>query len=275
VDDRHRLPRFRRALLRNGLRMSQQAADVHIVPLVANLELPRRASPRLRAEVPAGYGVEEQCLPFTAANGLGFVIPSPITFGWCAAGDVPQSCRAFAPPMPIPGPRANWVFYVQDDSSRAFAGNAYRIVSPTEPSPIVEPGVSFFDREDQADLFKLHLPYIWRTATEVDTLFVGLMNRSAQNVTVLAGLVETDWYGNPVNLVLRLMATPLHVHAGDEIAQAILIARSHRRPELYVAASHSRATRDAHQALREWQRQHASDRSAYKVLARSHQGRLE
>ena len=255
--------------------MAHHAADIGIVPLVANLELPRRASPRARATVPPGYGVQEQCLPFTAATGLGLVIPSPIAFGCCSADDVPDGCRAFRSPIAVAAPSPDRVFYVRDDARCSFAGNAYRIERPTAADPVLEPGISFFDREDQQDLFKLHLPYIWRTAPDVDTLFTSLVNRPGPELEVMAGLVETDWYANPVNLVLRMTANAGHIRAGDDIAQAILVARRHRHPELEVAASHSRSTRDAHKALREWQSHHARDRSAYKVLARSRHGRIE
>jgi hypothetical protein len=213
--------------------------------------------------------VQEQCLPFTAATGLGLVIPSPIEFGHGPAQAVPAGCVAFRSPIASTGPTADWVFFVRDDARCGFAGNAYRIERG------LEPGLSFFDRADQQDLIKLHLPYIWRTPADVDTLFLSPLNRSVPGLEVLAGLVETEWYASPVNLVLRLAGTPVHVHAGDDVAQAIPIARQQRHPECVVAPSHARVTRDAFKALQEWQAQHASDRSAYKVLARSHQGRLD
>ena len=50
--------------------------------------LPQPASAQTRVAIPAGYGVQEQCLPFTAASALGFVIPSPIGFGLCAPAGV-------------------------------------------------------------------------------------------------------------------------------------------------------------------------------------------
>ena len=140
---------------------------------------------------------------------------------------------------------------------------------------MVEPGISFFDREDQQDLFKLHLPYIWRTPADVDILFLPLLNRSAQGLEVQSGLVETEWYSNSVNLILRKPAHPVHFREGEEIAQAIPISRHLRHLTLEVAASHSRLMRDTRKALAEWYKQHAEDRSAYKVLARSRDGRIE
>jgi hypothetical protein len=140
----------------------------------------------------------------------------------------------------------------------------------------VQPGLSFFEREDQQDLFKLHLPYVWRTPPEVDLLFVSAINRSAQGLIVLAGLVETDWYAHPVNLVMRKPAAnqSVHIMTGEPIAQAIFVARSNRRPTLQVLASHARAARDFRTQLVGWYQQHAEDRSAYKKLARSHHGKI-
>ena len=254
--------------------MVHAPSEVQLVPLVPNLALPRRAPARVRPTVPAGYGVQEQCLPFTAATALGLVIPSPITFGHCPLDEVPAGCRLFQGPQCPAAERAGWVFYVRDDQQCCFAGNAYSIQREGEAAA-VEPGISFFDRDDQEDVFKLHLPYIWRTAPHVDTLFSAPINRRPRSFEVLAGLVETDWYATPVNLVLRKAGAPIHVRAGEDVAQAVLIAREQRHPNVRVSASHSRATRDAFKGLREWQRQHAQDRSVYKVLARSRHGRVE
>jgi hypothetical protein len=254
--------------------MLQGPAGVQIVPLVPNVATPRRAPARVRQSVPPGYGVQEQCLPFTAATALGLVIPSPITFGHGPAAEVPPDCRAFRGPLRLAAPREHWVFYVKDDEQCRFSGNAYRIEQEGAPAT-VEPGLSFFDRDDQQDVFKLHLPYVWRTAPEVDTLFLPTINRLASSIEVIAGLVETDWYANPVNLVLRVRESSIHVRAGDDLAQAVLIAREHRTPEIDVAASHSRATRETFKGWREWQRHHAQDRSAYKALARSRHGRVD
>jgi len=39
------------------------------------------------------------------------------------------------------------------------------------------------------------------------------------------GLVETDWYAHPVDLVLkRPVEGPLHVRAGDTVAQVQFVA---------------------------------------------------
>ena len=97
------------------------------------------------------------------------------------------------------------VFYVFDRPECKFRGNAYQLEGiPVDGSPaLIEPGMSFFDRPDQQHLFKLHLPYIWRTAQAVDTLFLPLLNRPSKGLEVQSGLVETDWYPSPVNLISR------------------------------------------------------------------------
>jgi hypothetical protein len=251
--------------------MALPLAQLDLIPLVANLPLPSAAPARTRPTVPSGYGVEEQCLPFIAAAALGLMIPSPITFGHCPPAEVPAGSRAFRGPLRLGEPRIDWLFYVQDDATCSFAGNAYRIQHPASDAPGVEAGISFFDRQDQHDLFKVHLPYIWRTAANVDTLFTAPINRRAKGFDLVAGLVETDWYASPINLVLRAGATPIHVARGSEIAQATLIAREQRHPELRILPPHARSTREAFNALGEWQKQHARDRSAYKLLARGRQ----
>jgi Family of unknown function (DUF6065) len=255
--------------------MAPDPTAIRIVPLVPNLELPRRASPRTRVSVPPGYGVQEQCLPFTAASGLGLLIPTPISFGHCPLDEVPKGGRAFRSPLPVAGAQADWVFYVEDNLRCQFSANAYRLADSEGKAATLEPGISFFDREDQQDLFKLHLPYVWRTPAEVDTLFLPLLNRAAHGLEVQSGLVETDWYANPVNMIVRKAVNPIHLRAGEEIAQAVFIARHARNPQLEVAAGHSRLTREIRKSLEEWRAEHAKDRGAYKVLARSRQGRIE
>src|SRR5262249_14643255 len=88
---------------------------VTIIPLVPNLTLPIPASPRTRSEIPEGYGVQEQCLPFTAASGLGFLILSPISFGLCIPAEAPAGCRMFRSPIVEGGQRDARVFYVFDN----------------------------------------------------------------------------------------------------------------------------------------------------------------
>jgi hypothetical protein len=250
--------------------------EVKIVPLVPDAVLPAPAPAATRAQVPPGYGVQEQCLPFTAAASLGFLIRSPLAFGLCLPADVPPGSHAFRSPVEDAGlvePVDERVYYVTDDPQRRFAGNAFRLDETGQRArdrhaPPVMPGLSFFDRADQADLYKVHLPYIWRTPDDVDTLFLPLLNRSG--LDVLAGLVETDWYANSVNLVVRRppAGRSLHVAAGDPIAQACPVPRAHRRPDLQVVPSHARAARELRAELATWYRRHAEDRSAYKRMAR-------
>jgi hypothetical protein len=261
--------------------------EVQVFPLVPNLTLPTLAPATTRPQIPPGYGVQEQCLPFTVATALGFLIGSPIAFGLCPLDDVPPGSHAFRSPLDRPRFDGTFkderVFYVKDDPRCSFVKNAFTLDVVEIGSPQgkrvftpLQPGISFFDREDQLDLFKLHLPYIWRTPVEVDTLFLPAINRGSEGCHVLSGLVETDWYANPVNLVIRKPSREqaLHIAAGDPIAQVIFLVRSHRRPTLKVIASHARAARDFRSALGEWYQQHAEDRSAYKKLARSHHGRV-
>lgn len=261
--------------------------EVQVFPLVPNAVLPAPAPAAIRTQIPPGYGVQEQCLPFTAATALGFLVRSPITFGLCPPGDVPADGHAFRSPIARPHLDDTFddmrVFYVKDDPDCRFVKNAFtldtlEIVDDKGKRPFtpIQPGLSFFDREDQHDLFKLHLPYTWRTPPEVDTLFMPPMNRQTQGLTVLTGLVETDWYANPINMIFRKPPAGhfIHVAAGDSIAQVTFLMRSHRRPTLKVIAPHARIARDLRSEMVEWYQQHAKDRSAYKKLARSVHGRV-
>ncbi|HEY0407117.1 MAG TPA: DUF6065 family protein [Pyrinomonadaceae bacterium] len=262
--------------------------EVQVFPLVPDVALPAPAQATTRRDIPAGYGVQEQCLPFTAANALGFLIKSPIAFGLCTLFEVPTGAHAFRSPLDRPdtsgGHADARVFYVQDAPQSRFIRNAFtwdelevddgRGKSRFSP---VQPGISFFDREDQQDLFKLHLPYILHTPEEVDALFLPSINRQTQGLTMLSGLVETDWYAHPVNLIFRKPPPGLAVHikAGDTVAQVIFLSRSQRRPSLKTLPAHARLARDLRAALVEWYQQRGRDRSVYKKLARSHHGRVE
>ena len=170
-----------------------------------------------------------------------------------------------------------------DDPHTGFRGNAFELTGAVGPgfdgqhrSPLVEPGLSFFDRPDQLNMFKLHLPYVWRTPHEIDALFLPVINTAACGLAVVSGLVETDWYANPVNLVLVKPPEThvVHVTAGDPIAQVIFVQRSYRRGRIAVIASHSRAAREFRAELSTWYAQRGNDRSAYKKLARSSHGRV-
>jgi hypothetical protein len=262
--------------------------EAQVFPLVPGVSLPTPARATTRPDVPAGYGVQEHCLPFTAANALGFLIRSPITFGLCLPNEVPPGAHPFRSPLDRPGIPPEYaderVFYVKDDPNCRYIKNAFTLDAlevydfrgKRQINPVV-PGISFFDREDQLDHFKLHLPYIWRTPPEVDTLFLPAINRRTQLLTLVCGLVETDWYANPVNLVFRKppVGVSVHIVTGDPVGQAIFLPRSHRRPTLKVLASHARLARDLRASLVEWYQQRGHDRSAYKRLARSQHGRIQ
>jgi hypothetical protein len=263
--------------------MTASAATLKLIPLVPNAALPRAASARTRTSVPPGYGVQEQCLPFTAASALGVIIPSPIRFGFCTLESLPNGCRAFRSPANKPDAAGNYaeprVFYVFDNPACRFAGNAYALSGisgqDSSASAVQEPGLSFFDRDDQSTLIKLHLPYIWRTPDTVDTLFLPLLNRTGPAFEIKCGLVETDWYASPVNLVLGLPPGPVHVGIGDPVAQAIFVPRALRRPHLESVSEHDQVNLAARRDLADWDKRHAEDRSLYKVLARSAVGRIE
>lgn len=261
--------------------------EVSILSLVPNVVLPTAAPAVARREIPPGYGVQEQCLPFTAATALGFLIKSPFTFGFCLQPDLPEGVNAFRAPLDAKRQGNDLdeerVFYVKDDPDCRFLKNAFTLDSIEIKGPMgkqllnpVQPGLSFFDREDQRDLFKIHLPYIWRTPPEVDTLFLPGINRPDQELTILTGLVETDWYAHPVNMICRKppAGASIHVAAGSIIAQAIFVPRSLRRPSLQILASHTRLARDLRAELAEWYKLHGQDRSAYKKIARSQHGRV-
>ena len=263
--------------------MPVDSATVTLVPLVPNARLPRVASARTRATVPSGYGVREQCLPFTAASALGVLIPSPIRFGLCRPEELPPGCRSFWSPLEQPEPQGRFadprLFYIFDDPDCDFSGNAYQLTGDPRPascsSKRLEPGLSFFDRKDQQSLFKLHLPYIWRTPVGLDALFLPPLNRSAHRFGVACGLVETEWYASSVNLILGKPPGSVHVAAGDPIAQVILVPRGLRRSTLEVAATDSQLYSQVLTDRAQWDRQLAEDRSAYKMLARSRHGRVE
>lgn len=261
--------------------------EINILPLVPGVALPTVAPAVARSEIPPGYGVQEQCLPFTAATALGFLINSPFTFGFCLPSDVPAGVRTFSSPFDASRQQSQdsaredeRLFYVKDDPSCRFLKNAFTVdpieIAGNQLLTPVLPGISFFDREDQRDLFKIHLPYIWRTPPDVDTLFLPGINRPNQALEVLIGLVETDWYAHPVNMVIRKppVGDSLHIASGETIAQAVFIARSQRRPSLKILASHARLTRDLRSELVQWYKAHEQDRSAYKKIARSQHGQV-
>jgi hypothetical protein len=256
---------------------------IEIHPLVPNAVLPVPATARTRDRVPSGYGVQEHCLPFTAAAAAGVIVPAPFTFGYGLPVAVPAGARAFLPPRRAPGADPEAVFYVVDAPASAFVGNAYRLVPIGYRDPegqphthaAVQPGLSFFDRDDQADMFKIHLPFVIRTPEAVDSLFTTLANRPSP-LDLVTGLVETDWYAHPVSLIVRLPATGgLHIAAGDPIAQVLFMHRSARQTELEVVAPGTAASVPVQADLLRWYASHANDRGAYKALARSRHGRFE
>ncbi len=257
--------------------------DLSLLPLVPHVPLPARAPASTRAEVPRGYGVQEQCLPFTAACALGLLVPAPFDFGLFALADVPAQARSFSPPDVARPAGDDRVFYVIDHATSRFAGNAF----DADPLPFVDesgqllemrprqPGISFMDRPDQAEFFKLHLPWVLRTPEGVDSHFGTPINRAAP-LDLLTALVETDWYAHPVNLVVRRPAQgALHVRRGDVIAQVFFVDRDARRSHLQVLDHGAPQAQAMREELRQWFLAHHADRSTYRKQARSRQGRVD
>lgn len=236
--------RARQATTPTGERMF----EVDIFALASNVRLPQRASARTRDEVPPGYGTQEQCLPFAAAAALGLLIPSPITFGLCLPEQMPSGARPFRSPMDYARPDGTYdeqrFYYVKDDPGCSFVGNAYAVDRLS--TPWYEPGISFFDRQDQVDLFKVHLPYIWRTPPDIHTPFLSPINRHCSELTLYYGMVETEWYANPVNLMFRKPPGMVHIAAGDPIAQAVFVPRHLRRPALNIVSPFTEASGKIH-----------------------------
>jgi hypothetical protein len=230
--------------------------EINIVPLVPEAVLPVIASAKTRPVVPNGYGIQEQCLPFTTAAALGLLVRSPIAFGYCRLDEIPKDAHGMRCPLkgdPRTCPDDERVFYVVDDPSCQFVRNAFHYVdgggrTAATHGPVIAAGLSFFDRDDQVDLFKLHLPYICRTGPEVDTLFLHPLNRTPP-FEVLSGLVETDWYSSAVDLVLRPRGVTVHIAKGDVLAQLVFVHRSQRHATVRVEPDHSRLTRDVRSSL--------------------------
>jgi hypothetical protein len=257
--------------------------DIQVLPLAPNAVLPVAASTSTRDHIPAGHGVQEQCLPFTAAAALGLLVRSPIDFGLCAPENVPTGAHPFRCPLDIDGANDARVFYVRDDYDCGFENNTFTLDSlplldPSGGQTAVlceQPGISFFDRMEQQDLFKIHLPYVLRTPETIDSLFTGPINRDGQ-LTVLAGLVETSWYAHPVSLVARKPELgSVHVAAGDVIGQVIFLPRTARRASVRLVQSDSDDMQLIRGSLLTSHLSRLHDRAAYRTLARGQHGRIE
>lgn len=245
---------------------------VRIVGLVDRFLPPRPPGARTRASVPRGYGTREQCQPFTAAAACGLAIPSPISWGVAPASEVPPDARSFRSPVWSDVTDERWC-YVVDDERLGFRANAFGLSTwaarHTGTAPI--PGVSFFDRPDQQGLLKIHLPYSWRTPAGLAILVGDPINRPHdRGLRVVAGLIETAWYANPINVVVELPPSPaaIHVHAGETLAQAVVVRLGDIDPVVDVVADLAGAGPQLDD-IRAWRSAHARDRSAYKRLARA------
>jgi hypothetical protein len=245
---------------------------VQIVGLVDRFLPPRPPGARTRPSVPRGYGTREQCQPFAAAAACGLAIPSPISWGVAPASELPPDARPFRSPVRGDVTDDRWC-YVVDDERLGFLANSFGLSTwaarHTGTAPI--PGISFFDRPDQQGLLKIHLPYSWRTSAGLAILVVDPINRPhASGLRVVAGLVETAWYANPINLVLELPPPPaaIHLHAGEPLAQAVVVRLADTDPEARVVVDLADAGPQLDD-IRAWRAAHARNRSAYKRLARA------
>ncbi len=252
--------------------MSGSDYPIEIIGLTRTFHAPAPSSPRTREKVPSGYGTREQCLPFVEASRLGLTIPSPFAWGYCKPVDVPVGTRSFR--SPVSGGCSERVFYVRDSAEHGFARNQFAV--PEEilrlTGPIVIPGLSFFNREDQQDLVKLHLPYIFRTSEEIGLLFTAPLNRTyANGANIMSGLVETGWYADAVNLALQLPDLPsdVHIEAGDPIAQVFPVPMSATNARPVFPENHRRSVRNTLSAVAEWRTRHDADRSAYKKISKN------
>ena len=72
--------------------------EVQVFPLVPKVVLPTPAPATTRSHVPTGYGVQEQCLPFTAATALGFLLGRRLPLGYVPL----PMCRRMVTPFARP-----------------------------------------------------------------------------------------------------------------------------------------------------------------------------
>jgi len=129
-----------------------------IVPLVPGVPMPRAASARTRVSVPAGYGVQEQCLPFTAA-GAGRtrgedamsrlsrrdVVTATGAAAAAALGSAPREAAAQQPRAAQP---TTYLFFNADEVAFVEAAIARLIPADEQWPGALEAGVAnFIDKE--------------------------------------------------------------------------------------------------------------------------------
>ena len=141
--------------------------DIAVVGLVDRFHAPRAATPRTQPSaarlrrpraVPAVHGRGGGRVPRAGAVLLGLLPPD----------DAPDGARRFRSPVePVDG-YGERTLYVLDDRAHRFEGNQFSLSDAARrhatQAPL--PGLSFFDRPDQQDMVKVHLPYLWLTPTE-------------------------------------------------------------------------------------------------------------
>ena len=177
--------------------------EVQIFPLVSNLALPKPAPVTTRSPIPQAMVCREQCLPFTAATALGFPLSPRLPLA-CACRLLLPDGHAFRSPLDRPHQellKTSVLRAIIDAAAMSTMPIRHQSCWPSKGNESLrgEPGISFFDRMDQ--LVSNQTVYLWRMP-EMDTLFLPAINRPMPPLTVLSGLVETDWHVNPVNLVI-------------------------------------------------------------------------
>ena len=181
-------------------------------------------------------------------GGVGILHPGAVFRGGFASLTTRRTGREFFR-SPVNGGCRERSFYVLDDSGFAIDKNQFIVPdemrSAIGPGPI--PGLSFFDREDQQDHVKVHLPYVLahtgRCFTANDG--IGQPARRDDGLVAVTGLVETDWYPGMINLVFKLPPWPktVHVSAGEIIAQIIPITRELQEIPIQILEGHRKQAR--------------------------------
>jgi len=102
---------------------------------------------------------------------------------------------------------------------------------------------------------------VLRKPAGVDIWF-GMPVNCAAPLGLLAGLVETDGYAHPVNLVVhRPSKGDLHVRCDDVIAQIFFLDRDMRRAEIEVLEQGAPGAVHLREELRQWFLARHQDRS--------------
>ena len=252
-----------------GQASSTAGEPVVVLPLVPEVPLPHDVTARQGALARRGMDGADRCRPHADAAALGFAVPAPFAFGCCLPEDVPVGARAFrSPEGPTAGPADGRVVYVVDAPAQRFRTNGFA-ARDADGTRWLIPGLGFFERRDQSSLVRIHLPYLWRTAPGVSLLFGPPINAEPPPLRVFSGVVETDWFGDAVELVAELPRTPVHVRRGQPLAQVVPLRRD-APASLQVVSWDDPQGEAIRNAARRWQESRAASASAYRQLASGH-----